>query len=423
MNEVTCAPAGAYSADTEILARRGWVRLTDTLASDQFAMRNLETKALEWQYPRYFREENFCGELLNFRSQTLDLLVTPDHRMLVSSCPRGVVAEWHEDEWIVRAEALARYATTFSSVPLTAANEATNMLTFRIPSSATAYNEYVVFDGAALRAAREQHGLLQREIGEQVGACITTIGRAETGGTIRLRLAMRLRDILGVDFREHSDKFAFSGMSGDDYAAFMGMWLAEGCVNWHGEAGKRRPSIYVTQASKSRGFVPYRKLLGRLLGFDPAYTGASFYFRHSGLAEYLRGFGHAHEKYVPDEIKAMSPRQLMIFWHYYWLGDGAAGRNRIFTSSPRMADDLQQVAALCGRWATIRFRKPHGSRFSDGRTIAIENDRGSYVIAWHENQEAVWNARRVPYDGKVYRVLMPHGSMYVRRNGNPAWSG
>jgi hypothetical protein len=56
-------------------------------------------------------------------------------------------------------------------------------------------------------------------------------------------------------------------MTGDDFAAFMGMWLAEGSVTWHGNSGKpRRPTIYVTQARSSRGYMPYRDLLTRLLG-------------------------------------------------------------------------------------------------------------------------------------------------------------
>ena len=265
-----------YSDDTEVLTRRGWLKFSDTLPGDEFATRHPKTKALEWQQPTYFHKEAWQGDLLNFHGQTLDILVTPNHRMLVNSRSRGTmaVAEPHGDDWIIPAGELAEHGTITQLIPLVSENVLPDLLSFKVPSSQTAYNEYVTFDAAEFRAARKHLGLTQTQLAKAAGCSYVTANKVDQGGSVRLRLAERLRDILGVPFASIQADLPFTEMSGDDFAAFMGMWLAEGSVTWHGNTGKkRRPTIYVTQARDSRGWMPYRDLLTRLLGRSRRTTG------------------------------------------------------------------------------------------------------------------------------------------------------
>jgi 8-oxo-dGTP pyrophosphatase MutT (NUDIX family) len=354
LDSINLVSGPCYSDDTEVLTRRGWLRFADTTAEDEFATRNPKTKTLEWQQATYFHREAWNGRLINFRSRWLDILVTPNHRMLSTSCPRGVKGERHGDEWIIPAGILAEKGSKFQLIPHTSINDSPDLASFRLPVS------------------------LQAPFGE---------------------------------------------MTGDDFAAFMGMWLAEGCVTWHGERGKRkRPTVYVTQDEKSRGFRPYRELLNRLFGRDVAYNGHSFYFRHAGLAGYLKQFGHAHEKFLPDEILGFSARQAEIFWHYYWLGDGYADRQRICTSSSRMADGLQILAQRMGKWATVSTEYAHDAKqLPGGRSIDQDHIRPKYLIALHSHAASTWSAEYTDYDGFVYCVSLPNETMYVRRNGKPAW--
>jgi transcriptional regulator with XRE-family HTH domain len=380
---------------------------------------------MEWQQPVYFHKEAWRGELLNFHGQTLDILMTPNHRMLVSSRSKGTmaVAEPHGDEWIIAAQDLAERGTITQLIPLVSENHSPDLLSFKVPSSGTAYNEYVTFDGAEFRAARKRLRLTQHQLAVMAETSHSQPNRAESGGTIRLRLAEKFRDILGVPFVSAQAKLPFTEMAGDDFAAFMGMWLAEGSVTWHGESSKkRRPTIYITQARDGRGWMPCRDLLMRLLGREPAYNGHSFYFRHSGLAEYLRQFGHAHEKFLPPEVLKFSALQAAIIWHYYWLGDGYAERQRICTSSPRMADDLQALAQRMGKWATIRVEHKKGdSTLPGGRILKAGKARPKYLVALQPHVASQWHVKPVAYDGFVYCISLPNETMYVRRNGNPAW--
>ncbi len=398
-----------YSDDTEVLTHRGWMKFSDVSNDDEFATRNPKTKELEWHHATFFHKEKWHGDLINFHGRCLDILVTPNHRMLTSSCIRKKenFCEPHGDEWIIRADQLAEHGGASQTIPCTSYNFSDDLSEFRVPSSTTGYNEYFVFNGDAVRTARKKIGIRNhRELAVSLGCSHTTSLKIEQGGTVRRQLAQRVHNLLGLYPVPHSDKFAFNRLSGDDFAAFMGMWLAEGC------ASGKRPTIYITQDPKSKGYTAYYELLKKILGRDPAHNGASFFFRHIGFAEYLKQFGHATDKFIPPEIFSLSARQTAIFWHYYWLGDGSAeaGRtSRISTSSRRMASDLQIIAQRMDMWATITTPK------------MPENMAQRYHVSLQKNKYLSWHAKKISYFGYVYCVSLPNETMYVRRNGKPSW--
>jgi hypothetical protein len=419
-------PAG-YSADTQILARSGWMPFERLTCFDEVATRSPDGR-FEWQHPSGFQCSRYRGEMIRFFSQHLDLLVTPSHQMLVTSRPRfgGVPSRRHGAEWIVSAADLAARCNPITQrIPRVSASHAPDLGAFCVPTSESAYNEYVTFDRETMRSARKSAGLRLHDLAPLVPASYTTVQRAEGGFTIRLRMAERISEILGISFAQHSALLPFTELPGDDFAAFMGMYLAEGCVTWHGGGGMpRRPTIYIAQIAKSKGFAEYRDLLARMLGREPAHNGRVFYFRHQGMAEYLRQFGHAHEKFMPADLLDLSARQAGIFWHFYWLGDGDTNRDRISTASERMADGLQQVAQQMGKWAAVIEKKRHGNVFPlpNGRTITRERMHPVWSVAAHKEQTSGWTAEASPYCGNIYSATVPNGVISTRRNGRPAWS-
>jgi LAGLIDADG-like domain len=148
--------------------------------------------------------------------------------------------------------------------------------------------------------------------------------------------------------------------SGNDVAAFMGMYLAEGCAT-NGD------QVVIAQRPSSKGFTAHRDLFRRLFGRDVCHTGDSFVIGHKRLHDYLWPLGKAYEKSIPNVVMSMSARQLRIFCHYYLLGDGAvekagrksnADRVRVWTTSPRMADHLQEVAQKIGYSASLVMKRP-----------------------------------------------------------------
>lgn len=75
-----------YSSDTEVLTRSGWKLHQDVSLDDEVCCFNLQTDAQEWQHPSHIHAFPFIGDMISINGGTkapLDLLVTPNHRMVV----------------------------------------------------------------------------------------------------------------------------------------------------------------------------------------------------------------------------------------------------------------------------------------------------------------------------------------------------
>ena len=75
---------GCYDANTQVLTARGWVAWPEVVESDVFITRNLKTDQIEYQKAQRIVSDDYDGELYHFKNKHLDLLVTPNHNMVVS---------------------------------------------------------------------------------------------------------------------------------------------------------------------------------------------------------------------------------------------------------------------------------------------------------------------------------------------------
>ena len=80
-----------YDDKTEILTERnGWKLFKDLLPEDRVA--TLHNDKLIFEYPTYYYEDNYEGEMLQVENENLDLCVTPDHKMYCSTV-NGITKE------------------------------------------------------------------------------------------------------------------------------------------------------------------------------------------------------------------------------------------------------------------------------------------------------------------------------------------
>lgn len=87
---------GCYDDQTEVLTNKGWVRWPDATIEHQYATLNLETDQIEYQKPTHLIQKDVDENLIRFRKEGLDLLVTEDHRMIVSLHEdRETWGRWH----------------------------------------------------------------------------------------------------------------------------------------------------------------------------------------------------------------------------------------------------------------------------------------------------------------------------------------
>lgn len=403
-----------YSDDTEVLTENGWKLFKDVdIKVDRFATRNPKTQAFEWQFATDTYQATQTEPMVHFTGQSLDILVTPNHRMLLTSLPRSLGGSRHREpgEVIVPAgdvlKAIGNRRSGKVRIPQTSNWEVPDLTEFVIGSDPLTSQcvicgyQVVVSDDRCNTCwcYKDRYGVDRSE---------KLIERSRTRLNARNNIKIKSENKApGV----RGQQWIFSG---DDFAAFMGMYLAEGCTTGHS-------TVLISQLPKSKGYLPYKELLDRLMGREAYHTGASWQFKHKALHDYLHQFGYARDKFIPDEIKNLSSRQLEIFWEFYRLGDGHTeknGRTRIVTGSKRMADDLQEIAQKIGYSASVRERKSTPHALADGRIISGEN---CWTITLRFTKAQQFHVQSHEYNGEVYCVSVPNEQLYVRRNGYPSW--
>ena len=348
-----------YSDDTEVLTRRGWLRFAECVETDEFATREIGTGVFEWQkaYDTFYK--HYTGKMIHFKGRSLDLLVTPSHRMVVTTKPKALGGNaGRKGECVITAEELMLHGTCNTAIPQTS-----------------------TWNG--------------KEIGPQSfeeGAC-------------------NARNIT---------------MSGDDFCAFMGMYLAQGCTH----KGK---IISIAQPESARGSrAKYKEVLSRVFGSIDECSPVSLSVCSSKVVDYLKQFGLASDKFIPAIIRDATVRQIEIFFRYYYLGDGrAAGDDGVqtqsaFTVSRKLADQLTEIGQKMGYAPTVWTRAAGTALFKDKKagTERTINCREGYMVSF-ARQKATngWTPEVVDYDAPVACVCVPNKFLYVRRNGKACWSG
>ena len=93
LNEALLNGEGCIPAEDRILTRNGFKNLNEIRREDEIATFNKETQCLEYQKAEKIHEYDFDGNLIQFRTNKIDFLCTPNHRMLFQ--------KRDHDEWVV----------------------------------------------------------------------------------------------------------------------------------------------------------------------------------------------------------------------------------------------------------------------------------------------------------------------------------
>ena len=376
-----------YSEDTEILTRDGWTLFSELKGTEEVATRSKDG-VFEWQQPTHYVNVAYTGPMVQFHGRSIDCLVTPDHRMLTTVGP---------DDWAwkrrVRDEDGHFCRTTDGK---------NGVQREWITSAQRLLERKQAGNKAGIRTKRDDrlvatsvwHG---RELTQ---VTFSSAGQIFTWDEPHDDVHMTSGPDVPVDVRDNP-----MTMTGDQFAAFMGMYLSEGGLVYN--AAKYDYKFTISQTAQGKGLTEYGELIKDLFGIPHAGRAGWTIYRKV-MWRYLHQFGCAKEKFAPPEVLELSKRQLEIFLEHYWLGDGhyAYGQKIIATSSQRMAGNLQEVIQKLGYSASAVFRKDGCCRLGIRKTAYPE-----------------YNAHEAEYSGRVYCVTVPNGVVYVRRNGHSVWSG
>jgi len=208
-------------------------------------------------------------------------------------------------------------------------------------------------------------------------------------------------------------------VSADKWLAFLGFWLAEGWTETRGYG------VGITQVKEGKKLVVQRILESLPFKFHRIANG--WKCGNKQLWSYLRPLGDALTKYIPEEYKQLSPRQLKILFDNMCYGNGNLQKNgfRIYyTSSKKLADDVQEILLKLGRVGIVKSRLRQNAGIGQRKFKTINT---SYEVIERIKKTVAWLDKRdtsvVNYAGTVHCVSVPYHTLYVRRMGKPVWCG
>lgn len=210
----------------------------------------------------------------------------------------------------------------------------------------------------------------------------------------------------------------------DDWLTFLGWFGSEGSIN------KDLTRVCITQSAEREMYQRIFELCERL-GFNPKKHGDHVLINSTKLARELAQWGRTQlVRRVPDFVRNASARQIGVYLDAYAEGDGYwhGTREVIYTSSPQMADDLQELILKTGMPSVVSKRELAGKQttFPDGHAATSSVDgyvvtrpyRSTNAKMSNENEEVGH------YEGMVYCATMPKDHLlFTRRNGYTMWSG
>ena len=233
--------------------------------------------------------------------------------------------------------------------------------------------------------------------------------------------------ISGVD---HKHKLQRSDLNLDvnDWLKFLGIYLAEGTM-----LKQQKSQMYKIQIAgvKEREKDYIRQVL-KNIGVIALELKDRFTFNNQRIFEHMKNMGllgvKSYDKSVPKFIFSCDSSQIKSFLEGYFMGDGCQqGENKnYYTSSLKMANDLQTLIFLSGKVSNVYVRKPRTSTMKDGRVVCgIHNEhRVSECYVGNLSLDKKKDMEIKTYKGKVYCAEMPtYHTLVTRRNGKILISG
>jgi nucleoside-diphosphate-sugar epimerase len=329
-----------FSADTDVLTRRGWKRFYELDPDDDVLTYNPERKTAEFQRPTAHFAFPYTGKMYVQTNRRLKTCVTPNHKMLVA--------------WECMHEALVRPRLVEAQA---------------IAGKPVAY-------------------LLAADV---------------EGGNNRDSFTLP-----GGKAGKHKHRFQDRTIPMDDWLCFLGWYLAEGHCYQNAKTGNC--SVTLTTHYRTAEAVAVMRAVGLSPCIDRHHVTAT----SRQLYEYLRPFGKSYQKYIPQDFKDLGPARLRVLLTALLDGDGnVQSKNswRYTTVSPRLADDVQEIALKCGMAASVKRDREGFYRVSICTTRTaqcnLDHDRSGWV----------------DYSGMVYCVEVPNSVVMVRQHGHAYFSG
>lgn len=354
------AYAKCFDCETEILTENGWKYFCDLTKNEKVATLNLKKNEFEWQQPIDYINQQYNGEMYHFKSRTIDMMVTPNHRMLVKRYDKNIL-QYRKKDLIMPSKS----------------HQKINL-------------DWQIIEAKDLENAKRQEWQFKRG------------GQSWTGDLIE-----------SVDIPIRSPKKYASNpikhigsVKIEDIAELIAWYTTEGYSD-----GKKI-SISQSEVANSNNHKKIIDLFKRI-GFKKIKTSGrdnkdiSVYSVE--LSEYLiRECGSgSYNKFLPKWLKNQPSNILKIVFDTMIEGDGWKIGKSSFgykSVSKRLLDDVSEIAHKLG--------------------YGVSKNKDTITMSAIQNYPTINNKpEKINYSGNIYCVSVPNTIILVRRNGKTCWSG
>ena len=214
----------------------------------------------------------------------------------------------------------------------------------------------------------------------------------------------------------------------EDFVAFLGIFLAEGCTF------KNHKTYKVTITQKKEHIRKKIELLLDKCGLNYSVNRLNYDIEDKQLYEYFSKFGLQKDRFIPKEIKNLSVKYLNILFEWLIIGDGSihkrSGGIVYYSISKKLIDDVQEIAIKLGYSGNVSIKSKKGNKnFFKKQNRWFENKHDLYQFGLRTSKFKRFASSRKSYisqesySGMIYCVSVPSGTIKVRRNGKEMWSG
>jgi thymidylate synthase ThyX len=368
-----------YDDDTEVLTSGGWKPWPKVDGTEFFGTLNPVSNELEYQRATEVFHAEYSGPMYRVRSEQVDLLVTPNHRM-----------------WIQRYDTQAAKRGTQP---------------FAIETAQEILHKRVKYQKNARWVGRSPEFIWIPET-------YRTYQRSD-------RSKPATRSYPGKSFPI------------EPFAKFLGYYLAEGSINGHQIVlAQNRGEILGEMAATIRamGLPAYLPSTGN--GCVRTQCAPLRDFLAVLGHAYDKRIPPMVGEWSPDVIKIFLEAVIEGDGTTHHQNKHRV----IYTASREMADELQVLAIKAGWTANVRIDDrtglerimPSGQRFRNLRPsyiVSIVTRRATPLVNHHRDKASRYltadgyNDVIEHYEGRIHCVKVPNGLLFVRRNGKPVVSG
>ena len=348
-----------YDSETEILTKdNGWVNFINLTKKDLVATR-AKDGFFEWQQPTEYINQQYSGDMIHFNSRSMDIMVTPNHRMLVNSLPRALKIKYEGyGESVITAEELETNLTHETKIPVTSKWIGTEV------------TEQIFEDDSR----KQNINISGNDFCALLGAYIAEGNLKSTGG---IEIAQQETSKGYKLYKELFDKLG----------------------GWYNKSAFILSKSILTSYFKQFGHA-HEKFIPNIIKNATPEQIMIF------LQYYLAGDGH-FQSYI----------------NYSGRGDNDPIITSMTTVSKRLADDLVELFQKIGKSASVKSKKAFTQTFIVKGKEYTSDCRESYRISVRKSSAMSVKSERINYNGTIHCVTVPNGIVYVRRNGKPCWSG